>query len=107
MITSELTLLESLIHPLRGGASSLCAEYERTLLASELRLIPVTQPILREAARLRAHTPGLRTPDALHAATAFLSNCSLFFTNDTGFRRIPELPLTLLSEVVAPKADSG
>ena len=41
--------------------------FEQSLLGTEMRLLPITQPILREAARLRATTK-LRTPDALHAA---------------------------------------
>ena len=56
---------------------------------------------LREAARLRATIPGLKTPDVIHAATALLNGCALFVSNDTGFRRIPGLPLVLLDDVLA------
>ncbi len=50
--------------------------YEQLLLSSVLQLISISQTILREAARLRATTPLLRTPDAIHAATAIASNCT-------------------------------
>ena len=100
--TSELTLMETLVHPIRNRDSALQAAYERLLLSMpEVRLLPLTQDVLREAARLRADIPGLRTPDALHAATAPLSVCSLFLTNDAGFRRIPGLPLAILDDVLA------
>ena len=102
VISSELTLLEALVHPIRRKDSSLQAAYERLLLATPaVALLPLTQDILREAARLRAVIPGLRTPDALHAATALVAGCALFLTNDIGFRRVPGLPLALLDDVLA------
>lgn len=64
-------------------------------------LAPITAAVLREAARLRAAIPALRTPDALHAATALLEGCTLFLTNDKGFRRVPRLPVVLLDDVLA------
>jgi len=102
VLTSELTLLETLVHPLRNQDSRLQAAYERLLLSTpEVRMEPITQDVLREAARLRAAIPGLRTPDALHAATALLAGCALFLTNDAGFRRVPGLPLAILDDVAA------
>ena len=66
-------------------------------------LNPITLPVLREVAQLRAAIPALRTPDAIHAATALAAGCAMFLTNDPVFKRIPGLPVTVLSEaVVAP-----
>lgn len=79
IITSELTLMEVLVIPLRNADSSLVSAYEQLLLSTELQLIPVSQSVLREAARLRA-TTNLRTPDAIHAATALAATRSLFLT---------------------------
>jgi predicted nucleic acid-binding protein len=78
------------------------SQYERALLGTELRLIPIDQATLREAARLRASLPGLRTPDAIHAATARAAGCALLVTNDTGFRRVPGVNLTLLDDLIGP-----
>ena len=63
-------------------------------------MLPITQSILEEAAKLRA-TLGLRTPDAIHVATALLHSCALMVTNDTAFRRIPDLPVAVLNELVS------
>ena len=102
IISSELTLLETLVHPLRNGDTALQAAYERLLLSTpEVTLLPLSRDVLREAARLRAVIPGLRTPDALHAATALVTGCTLFVTNDAVFRRVPALPLAILNEVLA------
>ena len=64
-------------------------------------LLPISRDILHEAARLRANISGLKTPDAIHAATALLHGCTLFVSNDVGFRRVPNLPLVLLDDIVA------
>ncbi len=100
-ISSELALMEALVGPFKGGNAALERQYERALLGTDLRLIPITQPILREAARLRATTK-LKTPDALHLATAQHAGCVLFVTNDAGFRGIASLPLAILNDLLTP-----
>lgn len=103
IVSSELTLMETLILPLRMNDATLVSDYERLYQQQIVQLLPITQAILLEAARLRAAIPALSTPDALHAATALLHGCVLFVTNDTGFRHVPGLPLTIRDDVqVAP-----
>jgi predicted nucleic acid-binding protein len=100
IISSELILIEVLVVPLRNGNTSLVADYEELLLSSQMQLMPVSQSILRQAANLRA-TTNLKTPDAIHAATALSISCNQFLTNDKGFRNVPSLPIVILSEVLA------
>ena len=101
VVTSELALMETLVGPLKSGNTPLERAYEQALLGTEMRLLPITQPILREAARLRATTK-LKTPDALHAATARQAGCVLFVTNDVGFRGVGSLPLVVLDDLLTP-----
>jgi len=101
VVSSELTLMETLVGPLKNGDKTLEHAYEQALLGTDLRLIPITQSILREAARLRATTK-LRTPDALHAATGLNVVCTLFVSNDVGFHSIPGLPLVILDDLLRP-----
>lgn len=100
IISSELILMEVLVVPLRNENNSLIADYEELLLSSQLQLIPISQSILRQAANLRA-TSNLKTPDAIHAATALSLNSNRFITNDKGFRNVPGLPVVILNEVLA------
>ncbi|MBD0388378.1 MAG: type II toxin-antitoxin system VapC family toxin [Nostoc sp. C3-bin3] len=100
IISSELILMEVLVVPLRNENNSLIADYEELLLSSQLQLIPISQSILRQAANLRA-TSNLKTPDAIHAATALSLNSNQFITNDKGFRNVPGLPVVILNEVLA------
>lgn len=100
VISSELILLETLVVPLRNNDSDLIAAYESILTQSDLDLFPITAQILRDAAHLRATTK-LKTPDAIHAATALSTQCSLFITNDFAFQRIANLPVVVLDEVLS------
>jgi predicted nucleic acid-binding protein len=100
IVTSELTWLETLTQPLRTGNSVLEALFRAFLTAREVRLVPATLSLWEQAARLRG--VGLRTPDALHAATALATGCVLFITNDPGFQRVIGLPLVILSDIAAP-----
>lgn len=99
IVSSELILMETLVLPLRNSHSILINAYELLLLSSEMRLIPISQSILRRAANLRAKTH-LKTPDAIHAETALSVSCNQFITNDKGFRNISSLPVVILNEVL-------
>jgi predicted nucleic acid-binding protein len=101
IVSSELTLMEVLIGPLKAADTALANAYEQLFQQAQTRLLPITQPILREAAQLRATTK-LRTPDALHAATAQHAGCVLFVTNDAGFRGVAGLALVMLDDLLTP-----
>jgi predicted nucleic acid-binding protein len=101
IVSSDLVLMETLIGPLKAGDTALVQAYEQLFHQAQTRLFPITQPILREAARLRA-TTRLKTPDALHAATARQIGCALFVTNDAGFRGIAGIPVVILDDLLKP-----
>jgi predicted nucleic acid-binding protein len=100
-VSSELALLETLVGPFKSGNTTLERQYEQALLGTDMRLIPIRQDILREAARLRAMTR-LKTPDAIHLATAQQTVCALFVTNDAGFRGLASLPVVILDDLLTP-----
>jgi predicted nucleic acid-binding protein len=101
IVSSELVLMETLVGPLKNGDTGLAKAYEQLFQQAQTRLLPITQPILREAARLRAATK-LKTPDAIHLATARQAGCTLFVTNDAGFRGLVGLPLVILDDLLIP-----
>jgi predicted nucleic acid-binding protein len=98
IVSSELALRETLVGPLKNTDTFLATTYEQLLTSTDMKLIPISTTILKAAAGLRAEW-NLKTPDALHAATALAARCSLFLTNDTDFRRVPDLPLVILSDI--------
>jgi predicted nucleic acid-binding protein len=93
--------METLIGPLKSGNAVLVNTYEQLFQQAQTHLFPITQSILREAARLRATTK-LKTPDAVHAATAREVACALFITNDVSFRGLLGLPLVVLDDLLVP-----
>ena len=98
-VVSSLILTEVLVHPLRRGAAELEVEYRDLLTRSaNLELLPVGVAIAQRAAQLRARY-GIRTPDALHIATALEAGCQAFLTNDSRLRQVGELRVLLLSEI--------
>jgi len=94
-----LALLETLVAPFKNNDASLAAAYERLLTKTEVRTLPITAQTLREAARLRAQF-NLKTPDAIHAASALNHGCDLFVTNDPIFRRVANLKVEILNELI-------
>jgi predicted nucleic acid-binding protein len=101
LVTSELTVMEVLVRPIRLGDQSLIDRYEGFFVLPNVRLLPVTLDILRAAARMRATTPKLRTPDAIHAASALAAGVGLLVTNDPVFRLVPGLAVEVLDDVIA------
>jgi predicted nucleic acid-binding protein len=102
VVSSELALLETLVKPFQIGDTVLEGLYRALLTgARDTRLMPIDGAILEEAARLRAHLR-LKTPDAIHAASAARAGASLFVSNDPAFRRVPGLPLVILDDLLSP-----
>ncbi len=99
--TSEVSLLEVLVKPIRDNNQTLARIY-RDYFEQGFGFIvhPVSREILEQAAAVRADHR-LRTPDAIHAATAIMVASPLFLTNDSDFRKVPGLNVAILDEIVA------
>ena len=88
VVTSTVTLLEVLVHPLRSNNIELATEYRDILLNSKLTTLEVSSSIAEQAAQLRA-VHNIRTPDAIQISAALSAGASHYFTNDI---RLPEIP---------------
>jgi predicted nucleic acid-binding protein len=88
LVTSVLTVMEVLVVPKREGQVQLCNRY-RELFASfpQLTVRSIDQSIAEVASDLRA-TYTLRTPGALHLATAIVAGAEAFVSGD---RRLPQI----------------
>ena len=99
IVTSYVTLIEVLVHPLREGRPELAREYRNILLQSSvLSAIPLDEGIAEEAAGLRARH-NIRTPDAIQLATAIRGGASWFLTNDAELANLPEIPVLVLKQL--------
>lgn len=102
--TSELSSLEVLVKPIQLNNVLVQQLFEAILYDTPgFSCVPITRQILETAATLRA-TINIKTPDAIHAATALTTalttGCTQFVTNDPAFRRVPGLNAVILSDII-------
>ena len=100
LVTSVLTLMEVLVAPKRERQEQLCQRY-RELFASfpQLTVLAIDQSIAEVASDLRA-AYSLRTPDALHLATAIVAGADAFVTEDRRLSKISAIRVIGISQAV-------
>ena len=99
--SSELTVMEVLVAPLRRGNAQEEVRCRGMLQPRAwLHFLPVSLAILETGARLRASTPGLHTPDAIHLATAMDASCDVFLTNDRRIRTVVPPAVVLFDDLL-------
>ncbi len=99
-VTSTLTITECLVQPYRKKDFALSAQY-LVLFRNfpNLSIIPLTDDIAERAAFLRAQCK-LRTPDAVQLATALVSGCHAFLTNDDRFLAAEGIRILVLDHFI-------
>ncbi len=98
-VTSELTLAEVLVKPLKDQNPAIQQAY-RTFLTptAAFDVVSVSRRVLEDAAQWRATTK-LKLPDAIHLATALHHQCDSFLSNDDGFRLLGLPQIKMLADV--------
>lgn len=84
IVASPITLAETLV----GEADPSKQRVVRNLLTTQIVMVGIGVQIAEEAARLRRATR-LKLPDCLQLATALLSGCDTFLTNDVQLAKTP------------------
>ena len=77
---SNLTEMECMVMPLRKRDQPLLDKFHRWF--EEVDVLTLERDVFRQAAQLRADFTKLKTPDAIHLATALHYGCDEFWTND-------------------------
>lgn len=99
VVTSTITLLETLVVPLRHGDINLARQYRDILFKTKGHItISLFPSIAEEAARLRA-SHNIGTPDSIQMATAIFGGASFFLTNDTRLPSLPNLKTLVLEDL--------
>jgi predicted nucleic acid-binding protein len=102
-IMANLVFAELLVPLYRSGNPQAAAGLSNRLLNfRNLEIITLTTEISMDAARLRANH-GLRTPDAIHGATAVVSRASGILTNDKRLKVLNQegLSVWLFDDILA------
>ena len=97
-IVSTVVEMELLVRPLRQQDFAFVVGLD-LFLRNERNWVlrDVDRAVARSAAAIRANT-GMKTPDALIAATAALEGCDAIIGNDRGFARHSEVPYLILDD---------
>lgn len=99
VVTSTITLPETLIKPIHQSNTILIKRYRTMFFNTKgVSLHSVTPTVGNIAAELRARY-NLRTPDAIHLATAIETDCDAFLTNDSQLKRVKEVTVWVLDDL--------
>lgn len=93
---SRLTWLECRVGPMRANDSTALALYDAFFARPDLAWVELTRDVVELAAVIRAKH-GLRTPDALQAASCLqLGADHVFLSGDSAFKRVGGLNVRVL-----------
>lgn len=95
LVTSRLARLECRSKPLRAGDLVTLAQFDVFFAGVELVIVELGPAVVERATELRA-LYNLKTPDAIHYASAVEVGASVFLTGDRGLSRCSEIPVELL-----------
>ena len=95
LVTSQLARLECRTKPMRDGNRSLLERYDMLFGADRVAVLDVSAQVIDRATELRARY-ALKTPDAIHLATALESSAAEFWTADAALSRCTDIAVTVL-----------
>jgi predicted nucleic acid-binding protein len=95
LITSHLTRLECRCGPLRTQDQATLALYDAFFASKEITLVNVDATVIDRATEFRAAL-NLRTPDAIHLASAIVGGANVFLTGDLAFSRLTQIPIEII-----------
>jgi len=99
-ITSILTLLEILVKPKKENNLLLTERYKLLFETfPNLQVKEINENIADIASSLRANY-NVNTPDAIQIATSLEAKADIFITNDATLKKISEIKVLLLSEML-------
>jgi predicted nucleic acid-binding protein len=97
-VTSRIARLECRCKPLREHRDDLLRLYDTFFASKEVDIREIDARVVEKATELRA-TIGLRTPDAIHAATATLVGAAALWTTDARLKKCSALVVEVFKAV--------
>jgi predicted nucleic acid-binding protein len=99
-VTSEVTVMELMVRPLRMNLADIAAGYESLVVNfPNLVIAPLDRIAMRRAADLRARF-NLHALDALQLAACLAHGATVFVTNDRRLRRVTDIEVIMLDDFV-------
>lgn len=98
-VSSVITMEEYLVFPYKIHSQEYVDLFEKLIKTLEMNVVIIDEKIARKAAKIRAEYKLFKAMDALQLATASLSDCDLFLTNDKQLRQFKEIRCVTVDEL--------
>ena len=98
-VTSTITITEYLTYPYKQRDTQLVSSFYAFLNDMDIQIRSIDERIAEKAAKIRAEYKHFKTMDALQLATACITNCDLFLTNDKQLRQFKEIRCVTVDEL--------
>lgn len=99
IVTSTLTIEEYLVFPYRSGRMEFADNFKRFMEYMNIEVVDINSNIAEQGAKIRGKYKHFKAMDALQIATAVISGCDIFFTNDKQLRQEKELPCMTIDDL--------
>lgn len=98
-VTSTITVTEYLTYPYRQGDMELINSFDAFIDDMDIQVRDIDVRIAKKAAQIRAEYKFFKSMDALQLATACITGCDLFLTNDKQLRQFREIKCVIVDEL--------
>lgn len=98
-VTSTITITEYLTFPYKQRDTQLVSSFYAFLNDMDIPVRSIDERIAEKAAKIRAEYKHFKTMDALQLATACITNCDMFLTNDKQLRQFKEIRCVTVDEL--------
>ena len=98
-LTSVITMAEYFVFPYRNQKMSYIDSFHRLVDTLDMEIAEVDQEIAKKAAQIRAQYKNFKAMDALQLATACVTGCDLFLTNDKQLKQFVEIKCVTIDDL--------
>lgn len=98
-VTSAVTVTEYLTYPYQQNNLKLINAFYAFVDGMDIEIKNIDKITAEKAAQIRAEYKFFKTMDALQLATACLSGCDLFLTNDKQLKQFKEIKCMTVDEI--------
>ena len=98
-VTSSVTITEYLTYPYCHNDLKMIDAFYSFIDGMDIKIRSIDKEIAEKAAKIRAEYRFFKTMDALQLATACITGCDLFLTNDKQLRQFGEIRCITVEEL--------
>jgi len=99
LVSSTITIEEYCVMPYRKREKERITLFKNFMKSMEMEIFPIDEAIADKAAQIRAEYKHFKPMDALQLASACLTGCDLFLTNDKQLRQFTEIKVVTVDEL--------